>query len=70
MLTRQYRFATRGIDLALRTARQAIDVAGDIAGGVAGELAGRLGLRHGPGEPEVVTGEVMPQPEPPPVAAP
>jgi hypothetical protein len=60
MLTRQYRVATRGIGLTIRTARTAID----IAGGIVGEVADRLGLHGGHGEPDVVTGEVVPEPEP------
>jgi hypothetical protein len=65
MLTRQYRFATRGIQITLETARQAID----IAEGVVGDVADRLGLHNGHGESDVVTGTVVPEtaprPEPP-----
>jgi hypothetical protein len=60
LLTRQYRFATRGIELTLQTAQQAIDIAGLIAG----EVADRLGLRHGRDEPDVFSGEVVPEPDP------
>jgi hypothetical protein len=70
ILTRQYRFATRGIAKTLRTAQQAIE----IAGGVVGEVAERLGV-DGHGEHDVVSGEVVPEPQPvasppPPVASP
>jgi hypothetical protein len=58
ILTRQYRFATRGIEIGLRTAHQAISVAGGIVGG----LAGRPGRRDGGGEGEVVFGDVVPEP--------
>ncbi|HEX3978000.1 MAG TPA: hypothetical protein VHW96_17150 [Solirubrobacteraceae bacterium] len=60
ILTRQYRFATRGIAKTLETAQQAIDLAGGLAGG----LAERLGLHNGHGESGVVSGEVVPEPEP------
>jgi hypothetical protein len=66
MLTRQYRFATRGIELTVQTARQAID----IAGLVAGEVAERLGLHNGHGESDVVNGTVVPESEPPPAPVP
>jgi outer membrane biosynthesis protein TonB len=56
ILTRQYRFATRGIQFTLQTARQAIDVAEDVAG--------RLGLHNGHTDDDVVTGAVVPDPEP------
>jgi hypothetical protein len=61
ILTRQYRFATRGVKITLRAAQQAVDV----AGGVVGEVAGRIGLgdRHGESD-DVVTGTVVPEPEP------
>ena len=58
ILTRQYRFATRGIEIGLRTAHQAIAVGEGIVGG----LAGRLGRRNGRGEGEVVFGDVVPEP--------
>jgi hypothetical protein len=60
ILTRQYRFATRAFGLTLRTGQQAID----IAGGIVGDVAGRLGLHNGHDEPDVVSGEVAPEPEP------
>ena len=60
ILTRQYRFATRGIAKTLQTAHQAID----IAGGLVGEVAEHLGVHNGHGEPDVVSGEVVPEPEP------
>jgi hypothetical protein len=60
MLTRQYRFATRGIEMTVQTAHQAIGIAGQVVG----EVADRLGLRHGHGEPDVFSGEVMPEPDP------
>jgi hypothetical protein len=66
LLTRQYRFATRGIELTLQTAQQAIDIAGLIAG----EVADRLGLRHGRDEPDLFSGEVVPEPDPRADAAP
>ena len=47
ILTRQYRFATRGIEIGLRTAHQAIDVAGGLAGEVAGGIVGGLAARRG-----------------------
>ena len=61
ILTRQYRFATRGVKITLRAAQQAVDV----AGGVVGEVAGRIGLgdRHGESD-DVVTGTVVPEAEP------
>jgi hypothetical protein len=62
MLTRQYRFATRGIEMTVQTARQAIDIAGGVVGGV----AGRLGLHNGNGDSDVVNGEVVHDPEPAP----
>jgi hypothetical protein len=72
ILTRQYRFATRGIAKTLQTAHQAIG----IAGGLVGEVAEHLGVHNGHGEPDdVVSGEVVPEPEavasppPPPVTA-
>jgi hypothetical protein len=58
ILTRQYRFATRGIEIGLRTAHQAIAVGEGIVGG----LAGRLGRRNGRGEGDVVFGDVVPEP--------
>ena len=66
LLTRQYRVATRGIEITLQTAQQAFDIAGLIAGAV----AERLGLRHGPDEPDVFSGEVVPEPDPRADAAP
>ena len=61
ILTRQYRFATRGVKVTLRAAQQAVDV----AGGVVGEVAGRIGLGNGHGESDdVVTGTVVPEAEP------
>ncbi len=60
ILTRQYRFATRGIAKTLETAQQAAN----IAGGLAGEVAERLALHTGHGEPDVVGGDVAPEPEP------
>jgi outer membrane biosynthesis protein TonB len=66
ILTRQYRFATRGIEISLRTAQQAID----IAGGVAGEIAGRLGLGdgrvhdHDHDDRDHFDTDVMPEPAP------
>ena len=62
ILTRQYRFATRGIEIGVKTAQQAVDVAGDVVGG----LAGRFGLGNGNGhrEPEAFTGEVVPDTKP------
>jgi outer membrane biosynthesis protein TonB len=58
ILTRQYRFATRGIEIGLRTAHQAIALGEGIVGG----LAGRLGRRNGRGEGDVVFGDVVPEP--------
>ena len=49
ILTRQYRFATRGIAKTFHTAHQAFD----IAGGLVGEVAERLGVHNGHGEPDV-----------------
>lgn len=75
MLTRQYRFATRGIEIGLRTAQEAIDIAGAVMAG----LAGRLGLGgDGHGNGSAVDTDVMPAPArapaasaaPAPVAAP
>jgi hypothetical protein len=62
ILTRQYRFATRGIEIGVWTARQAID----LAGGIVDEVAGRLGLRNGNGHSpdDVFSGEVAPDAEP------
>jgi hypothetical protein len=60
MLTRQYRLATRAIGFTLRTARQAVD----IAGGVVVQVADRFGLHDDQGEDEVVTGTVVPEAEP------
>ena len=61
ILTRQYRFATRGVKITLRAAQQAVDV----AGGVVGEVAGRIGLGNGHGKSDdVVTGTVVPEAEP------
>jgi hypothetical protein len=64
ILTRQYRFATRGIEIGLRTAHQAVD----IAGGIVGDLIGLLGRRDGDGDGEgdIVAGVVMPDAPPPP----
>ena len=61
ILTRQYRFATRGIEIGLRTAQEAAGVAGDVAGAVAGHFG--LGDGHH-GADDVFTGEVMPDAEP------
>jgi hypothetical protein len=58
ILTRQYRFATRGIEIGLRTAHQAIALGEGIVGG----LAGRLGRRDGREEGDVVFGDVVPEP--------
>ncbi|MFZ1993199.1 MAG: hypothetical protein WAU75_03755, partial [Solirubrobacteraceae bacterium] len=58
LLTRQYRFATRGIEMTLRTAHQALE----IAGAIMGEVADRLGGHNGHGEPDVFSGEVVSQP--------
>jgi hypothetical protein len=60
ILTRQYRFATRGIEISLRTAHQTID----IAGGVVVEIAGRLGLGDGRRHDhrDAFDTEVMPEP--------
>ncbi len=67
ILTRQYRFATRGIEISLRTAHQAID----IAGGVVCDVAGRLGLSgDGHGNGSAVDTDVMPAPTPAPATAP
>ena len=60
ILTRQYRFATRGIQITLHTARQAIGV----AEGVVGDVADRLGLHNGHDESDVVTGTVVPEAAP------
>lgn len=60
ILTRQYRFATRGIEIGLRTAHQAVDVAGEIVG----DIAGRLGHRNGHGEGDLVARDVVPAPPP------
>ena len=64
ILTRQYRFATRGIEIGLHTAQQAVGVAGGLAGEVAGGIVGGLAARHGRhnghGEDDVVAA-----PEPP-----
>jgi len=73
MLTRQYRFATRGLELTLRTARHAIGVAGEVVD----EVTERLGIHDDRGGPETFTddgaeaftGEVVseaqPRPAPP-----
>ena len=69
ILTRQYRFATRGIEIGLRTAHQVVAVGEGIVGG----LAGRLERHHGRGEGDVVFGDVVPEPTdvaPDPPAAP
>jgi hypothetical protein len=55
MLTRQYRFATRGIHKTLETTCQAIDV----AGGIALDVADRLGLHNGHSDSEEFSGEVV-----------
>ena len=83
ILTRQYRFATRGIEIGLQTAQQAIDVAGGLAGEVAGGIVGGLAARHGRrngdgrhnghGEDDVAAAPERPlaptlTPEPPPAA--
>ncbi len=47
ILTRQYRFATRGIEIGLHTAQQAVGVAGGLAGEVAGGIVGGLAARRG-----------------------
>ena len=72
ILTRQYRFATRGIEIGVQTAHQAVGVAGDVVGAV----TGRLGLGDGNGngninsnggshgEPEAFTGVMVPEAEP------
>ncbi len=60
IITRQYRFATRGIHKSLETARQAVD----IAGGIALDVAGRLGLHSEHPDGAVVNGEVVPEPVP------
>ncbi len=61
MLTRQYRCATRGLEVTLRTARQAIE----IAGGVVDVVAERLGRHGGDGEADGLNGEVVREPRPP-----
>ncbi|HEY6523928.1 MAG TPA: hypothetical protein VIY10_09190 [Solirubrobacteraceae bacterium] len=75
ILTRQYRFATRGIEIGLHTAQQAVGVAGGLAGEVAGGIVGGLAARHGRhnghGEDDVVAPPEPPvastlTPEPPP----
>jgi hypothetical protein len=65
ILTRQYRFATRGIDISLRTAQQAVAVAGDVVGAV----AGHFGLGNGHRDPDSFDTEVMPEPTPAPAPA-
>ena len=61
MLTRQYRCATRGLEVTLRTARQAIE----IAGGVVDVVAERLGGHGGDGDADGLNGEVVREPPPP-----
>ncbi|HXD66161.1 MAG TPA: hypothetical protein VNV17_16185 [Solirubrobacteraceae bacterium] len=79
ILTRQYRFATRGIEIGLRTAHQAIDVAGglagEVAGGIVGGLAARRGQHDGHGENGATAAPERPlaptlTPEPPPAPTP
>ena len=60
ILTRQYRVATRGIEIGLRVTHQAVDV----AGGVVGAVAGHFGLANGDGETAAFTGEVVRDAEP------
>src|SRR6185437_9994725 len=60
IFTRQYRFATRGLQITLQTARQAIDIAEDVVG----EVTGRLGLHNGHEDSDVVNGVVVPEAEP------
>src|ERR1700744_117469 len=55
LLPRQYRVATRGIEIGLRVTHQAVDV----AGGVVGAVAGHFGLANGDGETTGFTGEVV-----------
>ncbi|HEY1711433.1 MAG TPA: hypothetical protein VGG07_00930 [Solirubrobacteraceae bacterium] len=61
ILTRQYRFATRGFEIGVQTAHQAVGVAGDVVGAVAGRLG--LGNGNGHGEPDAFTGEMVPEAE-------
>jgi hypothetical protein len=65
ILTRQYRFATRGIDISLRTAQQVVGVAGDVVGAV----AGHFGLGNGHRDRDPFDTEVMPEPTPAPAPA-
>lgn len=58
ILTRQYRFATRGVRITCQAAQQAIEV----AGGVVGAVADRLGRSETHGGAEVIDGEVVPEP--------
>jgi hypothetical protein len=57
IITRQYRFATRGFHKTFQTARQAVD----IAGGIAVDVAGRLGLHDDHPDGDIVSGEVVPE---------
>jgi hypothetical protein len=57
IITRQYRFATRGFHKTFQTARQAVD----IAGGIAVDVAGRLGLHSDHPDGDIVSGEVVPE---------
>jgi hypothetical protein len=59
ILTHQYRFATRTISLTLRGAQQALG----LASGIVDEVVDRLGVRNGHDQGDVVTGEVVPEPE-------
>jgi hypothetical protein len=58
ILTRQYRFATRGVRITCQVAQQAFEV----AGGVAGAVADRLGRSETHGGDEVIDGEVVSEP--------
>lgn len=58
ILTRQYRFATRGVRITCQAAQQAIEV----AGGVVGAVADRLGRSETHGGGEVIDGEAVPEP--------
>ena len=66
ILTRQYRFATRGIEIGVQTAHQAVGVAGDVVGAVASRLGlgNGNGNGNGNGEPEAFAGVMVPEADP------
>jgi hypothetical protein len=68
ILTRQYRFATRGFEIGVQTAHQAVGVAGDVVGAVAGHLG--LGNANGNGHREPEAPPTSAAPPPPTSAAP